>query len=104
MVYAVIESGNKQYRVEPGQALSVDLLPLQDGDEVVFDKVLLVSVEGNIKVGSPVLDGAKVVGTVVHSYHSAKKPFIKHHQKKHYRRQGNCRQLLTEVRIASITA
>lgn len=63
-MYAIIETGGKQYQVEEGQSIFVEKLNVEEGSKVSFDKVLLVSKDGDIKVGSPVVEGAKVEGTV----------------------------------------
>jgi large subunit ribosomal protein L21 len=64
VMYAIIESGGKQYKVSPGETLRVEKLPLEKGSEIILDKVLMVSQEGNSTYGSPYVGGAKVLATV----------------------------------------
>ena len=64
-MYAVIETGGKQYRVSPGQTVEVELLPAEPGATVTLNRVLLVSAEGDTTVGQPVVPGGAVVATVI---------------------------------------
>ena len=64
-MYAIIQTGGKQYRVSEGDVLSVEKLPVAEGEEVVFDQVLTVVADGDVKIGKPVLEGAKVTAKVV---------------------------------------
>jgi ribosomal protein L21 len=63
-VYAVIETGGKQYRVAVGQQIEVEKLDGQDGDQVAFERVLLVAADGQTTVGTPVVEGARVLATI----------------------------------------
>ena len=103
-MYAIIETGGKQLRVEEGQEIFVEKLDVEAGDEVVFDKVILVS-DKTAKVGTPYVKGAKVTG-VVEKHGKGKKILIfKYKAKKGStrRRQGH-RQPYTKVTIKSIEA
>ena len=101
-MYAVIQSGSRQYRVQPGQTVAVDSLSVQAGDEVVFDQVLLASGDDGLKVGCPTVAGAKVVGRVLNHYRTRKVVVFKYKAKERYRRKGSQRRNLTRIRIDSI--
>ncbi|MEM7051015.1 MAG: 50S ribosomal protein L21 [Acidobacteriota bacterium] len=102
-MYALIETGGKQYRVEPGDVIDVELLP--DSEESVsFDRVLMVADEGNVKLGSPVVDGAVVKGSIVESVRGPKLRVFKMKRRKGYRRTNGHRQNYTRVRIDDIQA
>ena len=100
-MYAVIETGGKQYRVEQGRRLRVETLAVEPGSEVTFDKVLFLSGE-EISVGQPYVKTAKVVGKVL-SHGRAKKIIVfKFKRRKGYRRKQGHRQNYTEVQIVKI--
>jgi large subunit ribosomal protein L21 len=102
-VYAVIETGGKQYRVEPGQVLVVEKLPGEPGDELAFDNLLMVVADGDEpQVGTPYVPGAKVVGTVVAQERAKKILVFKYKPKSNYRRRRGHRQWQTRVRIDRI--
>lgn len=103
-MYAVIVTGGKQYRVEPGSSLKVEKLGLDEGATVEFDKVLLVQSDSGVKVGKPYLDGGKVSATVVSNGRHKKIHIIKFRRRKHYMRRAGHRQYFTEVRIDGISA
>jgi large subunit ribosomal protein L21 len=103
MSYAVIETGGKQYRVEPGEVIDVELLPpTGDGGSVEFDRVLLVADEGGLQVGSPSVEGARVRGTVLSEVRGPKIRVFKMKRRKQYRRTRGHRQDLCRVRIDEI--
>jgi len=103
-MYAVIETGGKQYRVSPGQTVEVELLPAEPGTSVELDRVLLVSNDGNTLVGKPVVDGAKVVGTVAREGRGRKVFVFKYKSKKRYRHAMGHRQDFTYLLITDIQA
>lgn len=103
-MYAVVSSGGKQYRVEPGSMLTVERLTVDAGASVTFDRVLLVGDGETILVGTPIVDGAAVSGTVIGAERGPKIIVFKFKQKVKYRRRTGHRQHLTRVRIDSITA
>ncbi len=103
-MYAVIETGGKQYRVSPGQTVEVELLPAEPGSSVELDRVLLVSADGDTFVGKPVVDGAKVVGTVAREGRGKKVFVFKFKSKKRYRRAMGHRQDYTYLLITDIQA
>jgi large subunit ribosomal protein L21 len=101
-MYAVIETGGKQYRVEPGQTLVVETLSGNAGDAVEFDKVLLVSNEDKVSVGRPLVDGAKVTGEIVEHGRDEKVIVYKFQRRKNYRRRYGHRQNYTAVKINEV--
>jgi large subunit ribosomal protein L21 len=104
-MYAVIQTGGKQYRVEPGQTVVVEKLPGNAGDKVAFDDVLLVSSgDGSVSVGKPTLAGAKVTGEIVEHTLGEKLTVFKFRLRKNYVRKTGHRQELTAVKIAAIEA
>lgn len=103
-MYAVIETGGKQYRVEPGQVLRVEKLNAQKGEEFVFDRVLMLVDGEAVKIGSPVVEGAKVKATVLVQDKSSKVIVFKYKPKKRIRTKTGHRQPYTEVRIEALEA
>jgi large subunit ribosomal protein L21 len=101
-VYAIIRTGGKQYRVEPGGTVCVEKLSAEAGAQVKIDDVLLVSDGGSIRVGTPSLSGAAVLGTVVEQGRDKKIRVFKTKHRKHYRRTRGHRQSYTALRIDSI--
>lgn len=102
-VYAVIRTGGKQHRISPGQRLRVERLPGEVGDRITFDDVLMVNGGGEVSVGSPVLDGARVTAEVVGQTRARKINVFKYKAKTRYRRLRGHRQLQTDLRIAEIS-
>ena len=101
-MYAIIQTGGKQYRVSEGDVLSVEKLPVAEGEEVVFDQVLTVVSDSDIKIGKPVVEGAKVTAKVV-EHGKAKKIFVfKYKAKANYRKRQGHRQPYTKVEISKI--
>jgi large subunit ribosomal protein L21 len=103
-VFAIIKTGGKQYRVEPGQAISVERLPYEVGQEIDLDQVLLVSGDEGVKVGAPLVEGARVKATVIAHERGPKIVVFKYKPKKRYRRRSGHRQELTRLRIEAIEA
>ncbi|MGE5587442.1 MAG: 50S ribosomal protein L21 [Clostridia bacterium] len=102
-MYAVIETGGKQYRVKQGDVFRIEKLGEGPGETVEFDHVLLVSDDaGVVTVGTPYVPGAKVAATVVSEGKSRKLLVFKYKAKKNYRRRYGHRQPFTEVRVQSI--
>ncbi len=101
-MYAVIATGGKQYRVEKDSLIKVEKLDAEPGSTVSFDNVLLVADGSDIKVGSPLVSGAKVSATVERHGKGDKKVIVKFRRRKHYKRAGTHRQLYTLVKITAI--
>jgi large subunit ribosomal protein L21 len=101
-MYAVIRTGGKQVRVSPGQAVRVEKLEGAIGDSISFGDVLLVGGEGEPRVGTPVLTGTKVVGTIVAQDRGPKITIFKMKRRKGYRRKLGHRQSYTEIRVERI--
>jgi large subunit ribosomal protein L21 len=101
-MYAVIQTGGKQYKVALGDTVRVEKLPVAEGDVVAFDQVLLIADGGSIQVGKPLLAGQKVSGHVLRHGRGAKIEIIKFRRRKHYRKQAGHRQDFTEVEITGI--
>lgn len=103
-MFAVIETGGKQYRVEPGQSLDVELLGVEPGSALAIDKVLLVDDDGNTRIGNPYVAGAKVECQVV-EHGRGKKIFVFHKIRRHnsQKKQGH-RQDFTRLKVTAITA
>ncbi len=100
-MYAVIQTGSKQYRVQPDDIINVERLDAQAGDTVEFESVLAVR-DDELKVGTPTVEGAKVIGTVIANERGPKIRVFKYKPKKHYKRTKGHRQSLSRVRIDEI--
>jgi large subunit ribosomal protein L21 len=103
-MYAVIETGGKQYRVSPGQTIEVELLPAEPGSTVTLDRVLLVSSEDQTLVGQPLVPSAHVVATVTSEGRGEKIWVFKYKAKKRYRRTQGHRQNYMALTITDIQA
>lgn len=101
-MYAVIETGGKQYRVSEGDVITVEKLNVEDGANVELDKVLILGEGSDIKVGSPYIDGAKIMGRVVESGKAKKVVIYKYKSKKDYRKKQGHRQPYTMIEILSL--
>ena len=101
-MYAIIESCGRQYKVSEGDVVFFEKLDDEEGKKVKFDKVILVSNEGKVEVGTPYVKGAKVEGKVVAHGKSKKIIVFKYKAKKNYRRKQGHRQPYTKVEITSI--
>jgi len=101
-MYAVIETGGKQYRVTAGDTLDVERLETEAGKPHTFDRVLLVANDGKVTVGAPTLAGAKVVADVTQHMRGEKKIAFKMKRRKGYHRTVGHRQELTRVKITDI--
>ena len=102
-MYAVIESGGKQHRVEPGEVLRLEKLAAAEGETVDFDKVMMIGEGADVKIGAPYVDGGKGTAEVVSHGRGDKVTIIKMRRRKHYRRQAGHRQAFTEVKITDIS-
>lgn len=100
--YAIIETGGKQVKVEPGRYVQVEKLSGEEGDAVEFERVHLVCANGSMKVGTPLLSGVKVIGKILRQGRKRKLLVYKMRPKKHYRRKRGHRQPYTQVMIEAI--
>ncbi len=101
-MYAIIRTGGKQFRAEPGQTLRIPSLDVEAGETITFDEVLLGATDDDIKVGAPLLSGAAVTAEIVKHGKGEKIIIFKHKRRKNYRRKQGHRQKFTEVRINEI--
>ncbi len=103
-MYAIIETGGKQYRVQEGDVLFIEKLNVAEGETVEFDNVLAVSNGTELTVGAPVVEGAKVSATVEKNGKARKVIIFKYKAKKDYRKKQGHRQPFTKVKIEKINA
>ena len=103
-MYAVIETGGKQYRVKSGDVVNIEKLPQELDSKVEFEQVLLVSGETGVQVGNPVIQGAKVVAQIIGHGKLPKVRGMKFMAKTNYRRRYGHRQSYTQVKILEIIA
>lgn len=101
-MFAVIETGGKQYKVSAGQKLKVEKLETKEGENFVFDKVLLTADGEDVKIGTPYLEGAKVEAKVLRQARDKKKIVFKYHSKTRYKKKKGHRQCFTELEIFNI--
>jgi len=101
-MYAVIETGGKQYRVAPGDTIEIERLETKAGQAHSFDRVLLVANDGKVSVGSPIVSNATVSGDVQEHFRGEKKIAFKMKRRKGYHRTVGHRQELTRVKITEI--
>lgn len=103
-MYAVLESGGKQYRVSAGDTLEVERLTAEAGQSVRLERVLLVNNDGKVSVGAPLVPGAAVTADVVEHIRGDKKIIWKMRRRKGYHKKQGHRQELTVLKIKEITA
>ena len=101
-MYAVVESGGRQYKAIEGQAITVEQLPYQSGEEIELDRVLLIADGDDVHVGQPVVKGAKVKATVLGEEKGPKIRIFKMHPRKRYRRRQGHRQSYTRLMVDEI--
>ena len=101
-MFAVIETGGKQYKVSPGQKLKIEKLDSAEGGSLVFDKILLKSENDDVIIGMPHIAGARVEAKVLEQGRSKKIIVFKYHSKTRYRKKKGHRQPFTEVEILAI--
>ena len=103
-MYAVIQTGGKQYRVSEGDTLKVEKLVAEAGADVELDRVLMVADGDAVKVGKPYLDGGKVTATVMAHGRADKVHIVKFRRRKHHLKRQGHRQWFTEIQITGISA
>lgn len=102
MKYAIVEDGGKQYKAVEGITIDVDRFPSEEGDQLDLERVLLVSNEGDVTVGTPLIEGAKVLATVIGQVKGPKVIVFKYKPKQRYRVKTGHRQKYTRLMIDSI--
>lgn len=102
LMYAIIKTGGKQYRVQEGDSIFVEKLASEVDAEVVFDQVLAIVNDGDVKVGTPVVEGAKVTAKVLEQGKQKKIRIFKYKAKSNYRRRQGHRQPYTKITIEKI--
>jgi len=102
-MYAVIKTGGKQHRVSEGDVISIERIPGEKGDSVPFDQVLMVGKEGDVRIGRPIVEGAKVVGEILAQTQGDKITVFKTKKRKGYRKKTGHRQPLTSLKIREIS-
>lgn len=103
-MYAIIETGGKQYRVQQGDTFYIEKIPAAVGETVEIEKVLAVAKDDGLQVGTPLVEGARVLLKVVRHGKSRKVIVFKYKAKKNYRRKQGHRQLFTQVKVEEIMA
>lgn len=101
-MYAVIRTGGKQYRVSEGDVIRVETLAAEAGSSIELDDVLMIANGDDIKIGTPVLDGAKVTADVTAHGRHKKIEIVKFRRRKHFDRRTGHRQNYTELKITGI--
>jgi len=101
-MYAVFKSGGKQYRVVPGDKIKIETLQAEVGQQVTLSEVLAVSDGSNVRLGTPLVDGAAVKATVLSQGRHPKITIFKMKRRKHFAKSGGHRQNFTELRIDAI--
>jgi large subunit ribosomal protein L21 len=102
-MYAIIETGGKQVRVAEGDIIRTDLIELEAGSDVTFDRVVLASTGSDVQVGAPTLEGATVVGTVLRQAKDKKILVFRYKAKKRVRKLNGHRQPFAEIKITKIS-
>ena len=103
-MYAVIVTGGKQYKVAEGEFLKIEKLDVATGESIAFEQVLLVANGDDIKIGAPVVEGAKVTAEVIAQGRHDKIRIIKFRRRKHHMKRQGHRQWFTEIKITGIQA
>ncbi len=101
-MYAVVQTGGKQIRMNPGDAVRIEKLGGEVGDTIEFDDVLMVGGDEGVRIGTPTVEGARVVGTITAQDRHPKIRVFKMKRRKRYRRTQGHRQSYTEVRVDRI--
>ncbi len=101
-MYTVVKSGARQYRAAVGETILVERLPAQVGEQLELDQVLLIAADERVEVGTPTVEGAKVLATVVAQEKGPKIQIFKYHSSKRYRRRAGHRQRYTRLRVDEI--
>ncbi len=103
-MYAIVETGGKQYRVETGKIIDVEQIPGSVGDSVELEKVLFVAHGDSLKIGTPYIPGARIISQIVSQGRGEKVIVFKFRRRKKYRRKQGHRQALTRLLVKEILA
>ncbi len=103
-MYAIIRTGGKQYRVCPGQTIKIERLPVEAGETVNFEEVLLVANDQNLNVGAPLLANTRVIGEIIEHGRAKKINIIKFKRRKHHMKHQGHRQNYTKIKVTGIEA
>ena len=103
-MYAIIRTGDKQFRAEPGETIKIPSISAEVGESVTFDDVLIVQTDDGVEIGQPTVEGATVTGEVVEHGKGEKVIVFKWKRRKNYRRKQGHRQKYTAIRIDEINA
>ena len=103
-MYAVIKTGGKQYRVAAGEKIKVEQIPAEVGAEITLDQVLMVGEGESVKIGTPLISGARVTAKVIAQGRHKKVTIFKMRRRKHYQKDQGHRQNFTELEISGIAA
>lgn len=101
-MYAIIETGGKQYKVSEGDTIAVEKLSVKQGEQVVFERILHLSTDGTVKIGQPYVEECTVKGTVLSHERARKVVVVKYRPRKNYRRERGHRQWFSLVKIDKI--
>lgn len=101
-MFAIIETGGKQYKVNEGDIIFIEKLDAAEGDTVTFDRVMAISAESGLKIGTPVIEGAKVTASVLKNGKNKKIYILKYKSKKNEKKKIGHRQPYTKVQISAI--
>ncbi len=102
-MYAVIKSGGKQHRVSEGDVVAIEKINGSKGDKVLFDEILMVAKNGEVKLGTPFIEGAKVIGQIIEQGKSHKITVFKMKRRKGFHKKTGHRQKLTRMKIMEIS-
>jgi large subunit ribosomal protein L21 len=103
-MYAIVQTGGKQYRVSPGDTVCIEKMPVDCGNTLELSEVLMIANEGDVAIGSPMLAGAKVICTVIEQDRAKKVMSLRYKAKKNVRVKRGHRQYFTRIRVDSIQA
>jgi len=103
-MFAVIQTGGKQFHVQPGQSINVDRLPFEVGETITLDEVLMVGEDQQVTIGKPMVEGARVIAKVTAQGRSRKVMAFKYHNKERLRHKHGHRQEFTRLLIDRIEA
>jgi len=101
-MFAVLKTGGKQYLVSPGDKIKIEKLDIEEGKEIIFDQVLLLEKGKSLKIGDPLVKGAKIIAKVLKQDRAKKIVVFKYKPKKRYQKKMGHRQPYTEIEILKL--